>query len=375
MKKKTGATPLFELENARISIFQEAILYLTFVISTIDIFLPYLTVLRAGRDGWISVFISILETLPIAANAIALTLRFPRRTLIEYSQIALGLWPGRLVGLLFIVYVLSLGATVVRELEEIMSIAFLTHTPKIVFGTAVILLSIYVVRSGVEVICRVNGILMPLGLFFLFFVGLTVLPRADFARYLPVLENGLKPPVSGSLILLSFLTEGALVLSVVPFAERPRKVIGSAAIQVPLLGGALLMGTISIAVFGLEETRRVLMPALELARLVEIPGLPRSDVLILTGWYAGIFIKIAAAHYFLTIFTAQWAGLKSYKPLIMPLGVVMVSLSLLMFDNINDLVQFIGGPLIYFLLTFQFAVPLVILIVSWLRGVEEKERA
>ena len=42
------------------------------------------------------------------------------------------------------------------------------------------------------------------------------------------------------------------------------------------------------------------MPAIELAREIQIPGLPRSDILIMLGWYAGILVRIAVAHYLLT---------------------------------------------------------------------------
>lgn len=374
MKKKTGATPLFQLEPVYISMFQLTILYFTFIISTIDIFVPYLTVQRAGRDGWISVLIALLAMLPVTANALTLTLRFPRRSVIEYSQMVLGLWPGRLVGLLYLLIILVIGVTTARELAEIMSIAFLQRTPKIVFGLTAIGLTIYMVRSGLEVISRVNGILLLFGLFFLSFVSFSVWPRADFARYLPVLENGLKPPVYGSFILVANMAEGFFILSALPFVKQPHKVIGAATIVVPLLGGALLAGTVAIPVLGLESSMRLLMPALELSRIIEIPGLPRLDILIMTGWYAGIFVKLSVAHYVLTILSAQWAGLGSYKPLNIPFGVIIVSLSILMFSTTEQLVQFIGSSFTYLLLTFEFIVPLIILIISWLRGVEEKEK-
>jgi len=54
-------------------------------------------------------------------------------------------------------------------------------------------------------------------------------------------------------------------------------------------------------------------------------------------------------------------------------GIIIIALSMFMFSNTEQLVQFIGGSFTYFLLTFEFAAPLVILIISWLRGVEEKE--
>lgn len=373
MKKKTSVTSLFQLESTNISMLQFGALYFTLIISTIDIFFPYLVVQQAGRDGWVSVLVASLIMLPVSATVISLTLRFTRRSLIEYLQIILGRLPGRLIGLLYLFVILVVGATTVREFEEIMSIAFMQKTPTIVFGIMAICLTAYSVRSGFEVINRVNFIMLPVGLFFLTFVILSVLPHADIARYLPILENGLKQTVSGSLILVSQIAESYLLLSVLPFVTHPRKVIGAAFIGIPLLIGALLLGTVSIPVFGLETTSRQTMPALELARLIEFPGLPRLDILIMSGWVAGIILKVSILHYLLALLTAQWAGLKSYKPLSIPLGIIIVSMSTLMFSSTEELLMFLGSSYVYFLLTIEFAIPLILLVISWLRSVEEKE--
>lgn len=375
VRKKTGATSPYELEHGYVSVFQGTAVFFTFVISTVDIFVPYLTVQRAGRDGWIAVLLAMLLNLPLVAVMLALIFRFPRRNIIEYSQLILGVWPGRLVGLLYLFFMLLIGVVTARELMEIMSVAFLQHTPMLVFGILGIALTTYVTRSGLEVLVRVNGILLPLGMFFLVFVGFAVLLRADFNRYLPVLENGIKPPISASLVLLAQITEGFMLSWTLPLTPKPKKIIGALAVALPFLGGALLLGTIAIPVLGLGSTSRLLMPALELSRLIEIPGLPRSDILIMAGWYAGIFVKLSAVHYMLTLLTAQFVGLKSYKPLISPIGIIIVALSMLMFTNTEEFVRFIGSSFTYFLLTFAFILPLIILAVSWLRGVEEKEPA
>jgi len=375
MKNESETTPIFQLEPAYISMFQFSILYFTFIISTIDIFVPYLIVQRAGRDGWISVIAALFVMLPVAANAIALTLRFPRRSFIEYSQLILGPLPGRIVGFFYLFAILVLGATTARELGEIMKIAFFEKTPQIVFPFLTVFLTTYIVWNGFEVINRVNGIFLPIGLFFLVFVFSAVVPRADLTRYLPIMENGFKQAVSGSLILVAQMSEGLFLFSILPLLTQPRKVIKAALITIPLLNGSLLLGTISIAVFGLEPTMRLLIPALELSRVIEIPGLPRLDMFIMAGWYTGIFVKLSLIHYLLVLLTAQWAGLESYKPIIIPYGVIIVTLSILMFGSATELVQFIGSPFTYFLLTFEFAVPLILLVISLLRGVEEKKTA
>lgn len=371
MKHKETATPLNRLEPARITILMGSIGFFTYIVSTVDIFVPYLVAKQAGRDGWISVIISMAEMGLAAAAAIALTLRFPRRTFIEYIQSIIGVWPGRLLGLLYIFYLLVIGATTLRQLEEIMTIAFLQLTPQVVFGAVTVILSSYAVSSGIETIFRANTIVLPAGVFFLLFVSLSVLPRADFAEFLPILEMGLGPPAMGSLLLFATLIEVFLLLSTIPLVDKPQKVIVASAIAIPAVIAALLLGTIAIPVFGEEGSRRLLMPALEMARLIEIPGLPRLDMLIMLGWFGGIFIKVSLIHYLLVLLSAQLACLSTYRPLIAPFGVLLASLSTFMFSNVIDLVDFIGSSYIFFLIAFGFVIPLFLLIVAWIRGVKD----
>lgn len=374
MKKKEAATPLSRLEPARISIIQGSIGFFTFIISTVDIFIPYLVARQAGRDSWISVLISLVEMSLAAAVAIALTLRFPRRTLIEYVQYILGLWPGRLLGVLYIFFLLMIGATTLRELNEIMTIVFMQLTPKVVFGAATVVLSSYAVLCGVESIHRVNLVVLPAGVISLFFVVLFNMPNAEFARFLPVMENGLGPPVAGSIILFSNLIGSFGLLSLIPFVASPRKVIGAAAISIPALIGAMLLGTTAIAVLGPMSSQKLLMPALEMSRLIEIPGLPRMDMLIMVGWFSGIFIKVSLIHYLLVLLSAQLACLETYRPLIIPFGVIMVALSIYMFSSVVDLVDFIGGSYAYFLITFGFVIPFFLFLVACIRRVKDKKQ-
>lgn len=372
MTKKTAMLPLFQLEPGYISMFQGAILYFTFVISTVDIFVPSITAGVAGRDSWISALFTVAASMPVALIIVSLALRFPKRSFIEYSQIILGVWPGRLVGLLYLLLILIIGVTTTRELEEIMSIAFFVHTPKIIFGITGVSLSAYLVRSGLEVLGRVNGILLPVGVFLLIFVAVAVLPMADMSQYLPILEHGYGPPARGTIILLAYLMEGFILIYALPLIRQPDKTPQTYAAILPILGLAMVAGTVSIPVFGLGTTSRLLMPAIELAREIQIPGLPRSDILVMLGWYAGILVRIAVAHYLLALLAAQWAGLKSYKPLVLPLGVILVALSNLMFKDTIEVVNFIGNALVYTLLVFELLIPLIILVISWVRGVEER---
>ncbi|OPZ74079.1 MAG: hypothetical protein BWY80_00726 [Firmicutes bacterium ADurb.Bin456] len=51
----------------------------------------------------------------------------------------------------------------------------------------------------------------------------------------------------------------------------------------------------------------------------------------------------------------------------------MVALSYLLFNDTIEVVHFIGNSLVYTLLIFELMIPLLILVISWVRGVEERD--
>lgn len=54
-------------------------------------------------------------------------------------------------------------------------------------------------------------------------------------------------------------------------------------------------------------------------------------------WVAGGFVKVFVFYYVTVLGTAQWLGLRDYRPLIWPYGLIQVSTGYLLFENINQL--------------------------------------
>jgi spore germination protein KB len=178
----------FTLDPGKISARQLMFIIMTVIISTADIFLPAVVATIAGRDSWISVIIATAEALVVAAVAVALALRFPKKTIIQICQIVLGKWVGWLIAfILFYNMFLFLFANSVSSVSVILKVVFLPNTPLSVFIILMVLISAYAVNQGIEVIARVTELLLPLGIGILILVGLLVSPQVQldnfFANY------------------------------------------------------------------------------------------------------------------------------------------------------------------------------------------------
>ncbi|MGB9804184.1 GerAB/ArcD/ProY family transporter [Desulfofundulus sp.] len=357
------------IEKGRISSRQLAMLLFTLVVSTIDVYLPAVVAGVAGRDAWIAIFLAVFYALIIWWVAIALASRFPRQTVIQYSKQVLGPILGGFVGLLLILFFIFVGGTIARILGDIMATAFMPRTPLVVFAAAVVVVAFYAAFCGLEVIARVNEILLPLGVAAIIFVGAACLPQVDFSNFLPVLEKGLGRVNWASIILVSILAEIVIVLMLYPYlSDQPR--VGVSGLWVILgLGLAMLIGVLAIGLFSAEVTAAMNFPALEMVRSIRLgPLMTHLDVVIVAVWVGGIFIKLALLYYVTALGLAQWLGLNSYRSLLAPVGIWMVALALSAYHSLNDVFVvearvFPGDALFHTLF-----IPLFLLAVARFRG-------
>ena len=88
------------------------------------------------------------------------------------------------------------------------------------------------------------------------------------------------------------------------------------------------------------------------------------------AWVLGGFFKIGVFYYVAVLGSAQWFGLKDYRPLVLPVGIILLALSILLWDgSIVDMLHFIAKVWVPILLiVFEVVIPLLLLIVAMVRG-------
>nr|WP_279233432.1 endospore germination permease [Desulfofundulus thermobenzoicus] len=357
------------VEKGRISSRQLAMLLFTMVITTADIYPPALVAGVAGRDAWLSVFMAFVYSLAVWLVAVALASRFHGQSLIHYSRRIAGPWLGGFLGLLFILFFFFMGFSLLRMLSDIMATAFMPYTPLVVFAVSAILPACYAVFCGLEVIARVNEILLPLGVGSLLFVGFGVLPDVDFAYFLPVLENGLGPVNWGAILIFNFLGEIMVVLLLYPHVTDPQRVGMHGLMALTGLGAALQIGVLAIGLFTPAITATMTYPALEMVRLITLGTMvTHLDVVMMMVWVGGIFIKLALVYYATVLGLAQWLALSDYRPLVAPVGVLMVVYSLLGYHTLADYLQMLLKVFPGYAVVHELLLPLGLLITTVVRG-------
>lgn len=359
------------MEQDKISPCQVLWLLMSFMFGSTILLIPSALAASARQDAWLAMGLATLAGIGIIALYSNLGLKFPNETFIQYSPKILGKFLGKTAGLLMLWFALHLGSLVVRNFGDFLTTSILPRTPMVVINATIVLLAVLAVRQGLEVFTRVNQLLIPFLVFVLLLLTVLSIANMEIEKILPVMENGIKPVLKGSLSALSFpYAETILFTMFIPFINRPGKC------RYVLLLGGLAAGLIlmlivlrTLLVLGPEATASSLFSVLETTRLINIFNfIQRIEAMVIVNWVGFGFIKITICLYVFVLGLAQWLKLRDYKPLILPAGLVMLALSILVYDNYAQEIAFAAQIWPPYALSIALLIPLVMLIVANLRG-------
>jgi len=358
------------LEQGKIDAKQAIMLMVSMVLPTAILTVPAITVQYARQDAWLSVVLATLAGLLIAWLVASLSLRFPGKNLFELTEEILGKVPGKVIGLLYIWWFLHTNALIMDEFGGFLCVAIMPDTPHIIFFLVGAIVAGYAVRNGLEVLSRYNQLFLPFILGLLFVVFLLAAKDMKAARLLPVFDAGLIPIVKGSAVPASWLGEIVIFTMIIPYLNKPKQAIRVAALATLFTGSFLMVSIlVALAVFGPNLTGHWVFPTFNAIRVISIANfLERLESVLIAAWMFGGFAKLGVFYYAAVLGSAQWLGLKDYRPLVAPVGLILVGLAFLC-PNIVNLLHFIasGWPP-YAIIVFEAGLPLLLLVVAMARG-------
>ena len=357
-------------KNEKISSYQLTVLIITTILGTSVIFVPSITAKYAEQSGWISVLIAFTAGVFAIFITTILGRRFPDQTIIEYCGQIIGRWPGKALGMSYVIFYTITGATIVREFTALLNSMFLPQTPALVIAFFLILMGAAAVSKGLEVIVRANEFIIPLFLGSVFAVILLVMGEVDLKELTPVAECGLQKILLSSVVPVGWFTESTVLLVLIPYLNAPNESTraGIKAIAAVTMIQIIIFVT-TVTVLGPEITANHNYSFLNLARYIRIAEfLTRVEPLVMIAWVTGVTIKISVFYYVTVASAAQVLGMKDYRLLVIPFGLAFIILSLILWQNSVQLVIFLEQIWPIFLaFPFQILIPLILLILALLR--------
>lgn len=321
----------------------------------------------ANQDVWISTLLSFIICVIFLLPVFLLARKYPDKTIIQYSELLLGRIGGKIIGLLYAFYFLHVSANTVRLFGEYFTAAPMPETPLVVFLITLVLVAAYAVYKGVEAIGRVGEMIIPLNLIVVIIISLMVIKDINFNNLKPLLEKGIYPVLYGAVISASRAIEPLLLAMLYPYINSNKKRALSYVLGIFIAIVFLVLIDFQIlSIIGINQAKLMSYPYVNLLRRIKFADIiERVDIIHLGIWILGNCLRAALYFYLGVLGLAQVFSLKSYKPAIIPAGVVILLLALYLYPNLIRMEQFLSYKTLgAYNLFFVIGIPSILLLLA-----------
>lgn len=351
------------MRKEQISESQAYLLIIVFIIGTSLAISSYSASLQ---NTWISTILAIGFATPVVLIYAGILNTHPGKDLFQILDLLFGKIIGRFIGFLYTFYFIHLGALCIRNITEYIQVVSFPETPQ--YFTAIFLgiLAIYIVKSSLEVVARVNKFLFPLLILILFVTFVLVIPNANVNNLLPILENGWLPVIKASFLPFSFpFGETVIFLTLLNTVEEKKK--NTKIFLLGIYGGGFFILTTTlrnILILGFPFLSSSTFPSYQALSLINIGNFVRGIEIIVSILItiAG-FIKISVCLLAACIGICRIFNFSDYKWVSAPIALLMMSLSFILFNSTMHMFEWVKIYK-YYAFPFQVILPIIIFVVG-----------
>lgn len=314
----------------------------------------------AGRDSWLSLLIALVPGAILTVILADLAKLAPGLSLVEMPNAIFGKPIGKILGLTYACYFLLPTIITLRGVIDFMATSFMPQTPLLFFGIGYLYLCAFGVRSGLESFIWANEFLMP----FLILAGIILtsssIPTKNYQLLLPFMEKGIGPVIQGSVPLMGLFGEIAVFAMIYP-AFNVHTALRKTSLAALLLIGLSFLGPLTgpIAIFGNEAASFVYPTFIEI-NYIKAGFLESLQPIAILLLLAGSLGKVSLFYYASTLGIAQTFSINDHRKLILPVGLVILVISLVSFANSLVLTQFVGSSYSYISIGLGMIGPVVL---------------
>jgi len=356
--------------KVKISMTQFRLLVFIYTIGSTILLTPSGLASMAKQDAWISAIVGIGIGVCLAYLYCSLAMLYPDKSFIEYSEIILGKWLGKLVSLSFILFCFIGATTVLSHTGNFLVTQLYPETPLVMVNIMIALAITFGILYGLEVLSRAAEIFIPWIIILFFFMLFATAPQIEITNIQPILEYGPKPIFLASLTYTATAVLPCIVFSmIIPYVEEKKKLRNSFISSIILGGMAVLIVIfLCILVLGSDLTARSMFPSYVLARKINIGNfLQRIEVIVAILWFITIYYKIMFYFYSFVTGIAEFIKLKEYRPIAIPLTTILLVYSLVVYPSVSFAIEWDTYVWVPFAIFNGLLIPLLLFIVGKIR--------
>lgn len=338
-------------------------------------FVPFFDAPPGNQDMWISSLLSFFFQFVLFMPLIYLCDHYKNLNLIQISEKTLGTF-GKIIGILYIWFFIHIDAIHIRQFGEYLTSVPYPETPITVFIISLMCFGVHTVGHGIETIGRITEIVFPLILFFVILILALVTNKVELANLLPIMEKGFLEICKGAFIIASRTTEILFLPMLYPFISNANiKYSKKSSFWVSTLLSISfsIIYIFIISVLGIKQAKNRVFPFSSIVRAISLADfIERIDAVFMGIWVLGMYVKIAIFFYLAVLGISQIFNLSDFRPIIIPVGTIIISLSILQSESIIALYEFMSYKIYtWYVLFFITFLPIIMIIISKLKGARD----
>lgn len=317
---------------------------------------------EAGQDAWISLLLAIAGAIPVVLVYARVMRLFPEKGLFEIIEALFGKVIGKIFTVLICWYAIHLCSLVMKNFSEFIKLTAMPETPELPIMIMIALVAVYIVKSGVESLGKWALAVFPVICFVILLTVLMSLNKFDLSNLQPVFGHDLGTVASASVVGITFpFGETVLFLSIAGAIKRtdsPKKLY---IYSVVISGVILIFVTIrNIGMLGVPLWKAEYFPSYAAVRIIHVADyLMRIEGSIAMNFVLTGITKITVCLFAASKGLASLFGIKDYKQMAMPAGLLALALCAIVYKSIMEMFDFLKVYQ-YYALPFQIIIPLII---------------
>ncbi len=249
--------------NKKINAFQYAILIIFPILSIFNGIGFHNIIKISKRDCYFSVLFSYLIGLIILAMIIYISNYEKDKNIHEKINIIFGKPIGNIINAIINIIIFIICIVTIYGICNFVTSQFLSETPVLVIGIMIGIVIVYNITKGIEVITRSNIIFLAIILTLSIISFISLIPQIDKSNLKPILENGLIPPLKGSIYLTLTNIVPTLAILTIPKSK---------VIDYPKINKFLIISyTLSYIIIFLISIKTISILGLNLTEIYEYP--------------------------------------------------------------------------------------------------------
>ncbi len=333
---------------------------------------PYDVAEAAGPSAYWAVLGSLILVLPIIWLIVLFKNRFPDEDLFQVAGRSLGK-PLAVVGNLFFLSIYFIWLMIViPNACYLVSTYLFDRTPIIIIEVTLLAAIGYIAVNGLKAVCRMAAFVFVPTIIIRLLMKLISLYNVDMDFLLPLFSNHPLGYLTGAATTVSQFLPICTAFLIYPLLKKPSKLgvatTGAAAAATSII----LMGVVgTIGVFSAPVAQRFIWPNLDAVHTISIPYLVMEQfgLLFIIVWLTMFLIGTSYYFTFLAAGLKQQFPILNYQYTILGLLILVGVGGLIIFPNVYRL-----NPAFTFLRRYAIlpvvVYPLIIYLISWLRGLK-----